>query len=157
MDANFLDTIQAAFRDGDANASSKLEEAHNVRLVEQMYQALAHGDFSTLDDILTDDVVLEIIGPANVPFCGRSQGRKNVVEVTRNNFAELENQRPEILSLVAQGDTVVVVGREHGCFRATRREYELHWMHQYTFRAGKLSHIRELLDSASLLEAATPQ
>ena len=75
-----------------------------------------------------------------------------MIETTRNNFAQVEEQRPETQSVVAQGDTVVVVGREQGRFRPTGRSYDLHWMHQYTFKNGKIVRIRELFDSAALLK-----
>ncbi len=70
-----------------------------------------------------------------------------VVEAARRNSAQIEEQRPEILSVVAQGDTVVVFGRELGRFRPTGREYELHWMHLYRLGGGKVAGITELLDA----------
>ena len=95
------------------------------------------------------------MGPGAEKPRGRSPPTQ-VIEATRQNFALVEEQRPEIQSVVAQGDTVVVLGRETGRFRPTGREYEMHWMHHYTFRGGKIQQIRELFDSAALLRAAAP-
>ena len=154
IDTQFIDSIPAAFRQGDGKADAKQEESANVRLVERIYRIIAADDFDALGDVLADDAVLEIIGPPGVPFVGNYPGRDLVIETTRRNFSEVEAQRPEILSVVAQGNTVVVVGREQGRFRATGQEYEVDLMNQFTFRDGKLAHIRELFDSASVLKAA---
>ena len=156
MDARFIDTLFEAFHEGDANVASKSEEENNVRRVEEMYRAIARNDFEALGESFADDVSLEIIGPPTSPMTGFHQGRQRVVEATRNNFAQLEAQRPEIQSVVAQGDTVIVVGRERGRFRPTGRDYSLSWMHQFTFKGGKVIRIRELFDSSALLGAAGP-
>ena len=151
VDPRFIDGLQAAFHEGDENAANKLEEAENVRQVEDVFRILARRDFDALNDILADDVTLEIIGSPATPMAGLTRGRQQVIEATRNNFAQVEDQRPEIQSVVAQGDTVVVLGREQGRFRPTGQSYDLHWMHHYTFKSGKIARIRELLDSAALL------
>ena len=157
MDARFIDSVPAAFREGDAHVEEKREESENVSQVEQILRIIAGGDFDSLGDLLAEDVTLEIIAPPSAPFSGKYQGRDHVVETTRQNFSQVEAQRPEILSVVAQGDTVVVVGRESGKFRPTGRKYEVHWMHQYRFRDGKLTYIRELFDSASVLHLVEPE
>ena len=156
MDPQFIDSIPTAFREGDANAMAKQEESDNVLLVEKVYRTIAGGDFASLRDYLADEVTLEIIGPTDAPFTGLYQGCNQVIEATRQNFSLLEGQRPEILSVVAQGNTVIVVGRESGRFQPTGREYEVHWMHQYTFSNRKVARIRELLDTASILKVAEP-
>jgi ketosteroid isomerase-like protein len=60
-------------------------------------------------------------------------------------------------AVIAQGDKVVVVGKERGRFRPTGREYMLHWVYIYTLKEGKIVRVRELLDSSALLEAMRPE
>jgi hypothetical protein len=93
MDAQFIDSIPAAFREGDGNADAKLEEAENVRLVERVYRIIASDDVTALGDVLADDAGLEIIGPPGVPFVGNYQGRGQVIETTRKNFSQVRNLR----------------------------------------------------------------
>ena len=81
-----------------------------------MFRAIAHKDFDALGALLADGVTFEIVGSGG-PMAARAEWRERVVEAARRNFAQVEEQRPEILSVVAQGDTVVV-----------GREYEAHWM-----------------------------
>jgi hypothetical protein len=150
-DQQFINTVQAAFHEGDANVANKLEEAANVRRVEEVFRLIARKDFKALDDILADQVTLEIVGSPDTPMAGLTQGRQQVIETLENNFAQVEEQQPEIQSVVAQGNTVVVIGRDRGRFRPTGRTYDMHWMHQYTFEGDKIIRMRELFDSAALL------
>ncbi len=155
IDPQFIDRLQDAFREGDRDAAGKALEAENVRVIEEVFRAIARKDFDALGGLLADDVTFEIVGPGG-PFAARAEGRERVVEAARGNFAQIEEQRPEILLVVAQGDNVVVVGKERGRYRPTGREYELHWMHQYKLAGGKVVRILELLDSGALLDAVKP-
>jgi ketosteroid isomerase-like protein len=155
IDPQFIDKLQDAFREGDRNAAGKALEAENVRVIEEVFRSIARKDFDALGGLLADGVTFEIVGSGG-PMAARAEGRERVVEAARGNFAQIEDQRPEVLSVVAQGDTVVVVGKERGRFRATGREYEVHWMHQYRLEGGKVVRIIEMLDSAALLDAVRP-
>lgn len=156
MDESFFESLYAAFKAGDANVDGKIEEANNVRHVEKILRILIAKDFAALSHLFADEIVLDIIGsPAN-PMAGQTRGREQVIEATRNNFALLEEQQLQVESVVAQGDTVVVVAREHGRFVPTGKAYDFHWVQVYTFKADTLVYVRELADSVALMEAATP-
>ena len=131
IDPRFIDRLQTAFREGDENAAGKTVEAENVRVIEEVFRAIARKDLDALGGLLAEDVTFETVGPGGGPMAARAEGRGRVVEAARGNFAQVEEQRPEILSVVAQGDTVAVLGRERGRFRLTGREYELHRVHHY--------------------------
>jgi ketosteroid isomerase-like protein len=146
----FFDSFYIAFQQGDTNLASKSAEADNIRLVERIYRLIAQSDFEALGDTLADDVVFEVVGsPAN-PLVGCAQGRDQVVEVVRKNFQLLEDQKPEIQSVVAQGDTVVVMARESGRFAPTGKEYDFYWVQFFTFGDGKVIRARELADVGDL-------
>src|SRR5262249_38484136 len=142
MDANsitrFLEGLRPAFEAGDAAVAGKSAEASCVGLVEAQYRAIARGDFAAFLDTLAEDIELETVGPPAIPFVGRWRGRAEVADAIRRNFACVEAQQPEILTVVAQGDTVVVAARERGRFRATGRPYDLHWVQFFTCRDGRV-------------------
>lgn len=152
IDPQFINRLQDVFREGDENADAKTLEAGNVRTVEEVFRVIARKDFDALRDLLAEDVTFEIVGAGGGPMAGSARGRERVVEAVRGNFAQVEDQQPEVLSIVAQGDTVVVLGKERGRFRPTGREYELHWMHQYKLAGDKVVQIIELVDSGALVE-----
>lgn len=89
-----------------------------------------------------------------MPISGRVQGRQAAAEAVRRNFGYFDEQQPTILDVVAQGDAVVVTGREQGRYRPTGRAYDVHWVQLFTFRQGKLKQFREIVDSAPLVAAA---
>jgi uncharacterized protein len=150
VDQQFFDSFHTEFRQGDTNVATKSEEADNIRLAEQMYRLIAQSDFEALGDMLSDDVVFEIVGSLGNPLVGYARGRNQVLEAARKNFQLLEDQKPEIQTVVAQGDTVVVMAREKGRFAATGKEYEFHWVQFFTFKDGKVIRIRELADVGNL-------
>jgi ketosteroid isomerase-like protein len=156
IDQPFFDTLCAAFKECDINVDSKLEEAQNVQHVVDIIRLLVGKDFSALSEVFADDVALDIIGSPVNPMAGQTKGRQQVIEVTRRNFSLLEDQRVQIESVVAQGETVVVVAREQGRFAETGGDYDFHWVQVYTFKDGKLIYIREIADSAAFMGAAKP-
>jgi uncharacterized protein len=152
----YIGQLPHAFADGDADAAGRKREAENVRRVQEQYRALARGDFAAFREFLADNIDMEIVGPSSVPFVGRWRGRDAVVAALRQNFSWVEDQRPEIQSVVAQGERVVVIARERGRYRPTGRAYDLHWVQIFTFRDGRLARFREFFDSAAMLGVVRP-
>ena len=70
---------------------------------------------------MSEDVELNICGFG--PMDGNWRGRKAMVEATRKNFASLASQRPEIESIICQGDCAAVLLRETGVLKATGQAY----------------------------------
>lgn len=143
--SRFIERMHDAFLEGDPQALTKQMEADNVRRMQTIYRAIARGDYAEALADAVDDIDLEIVAPPGHPFAGRWRGKAEVQEAIRRNFALVEDQRPEIQTLAAQGDTVVVVARERGRLRTTGQEYDLHFVQVFTFRDGKLTRMRELV------------
>src|ERR1700685_823892 len=74
------------------------------------FDAIIQGDFDTFGASITDDAELSVsgFGPLDVAWRGRGE----VVAATRRNFGLLANQKPEIESIISQGDRVAVLLRE---------------------------------------------
>lgn len=141
---DFIDRLGHTFREGDPNAAAKTIEADNVRLLQSIYQTIIDGNFAAFADMLAEDVDLEILGPLAIPFLGSWRGRQQVAEAVRNNFNAVEEQHPELQSVIAQGDTVVASGRERGRCKATGQTYDVQWVQFHTFDGGKLVRTRQL-------------
>ena len=150
---DFIARLTAAFHDGDPHVAHKQVEGENVRALADQYRALGAGDVAAAAATFADDVVLEIIGPRGAPFVGRWEGRDRVVEALGVNFSQVADMMPEVHTVTAQGDTVVVVARERGRYLPTGRWYDVHWVQVFRFRDGRLAHVREIIDNASLLTA----
>jgi ketosteroid isomerase-like protein len=144
MDA-LIDHVRVAFEQGDPDHGTKAAERANIQAIQRAFRAIAANDLQAFAGMLAEGAVLEILGPPQVPFLGRWEGRDEVAGAVWRNFALLEEQRPEVRSVVAQGDTVVVHGRESGRVRETRQAYDFEWVQFYTYRDGYVSVVREIV------------
>jgi uncharacterized protein len=154
---NFVERIYSVFTEGDPRVADKPTEEANVRRVQRMYAAVLAGNFDALLDAFAEDVELEIIGPSAILISGRWHGREEAGIALRKNFSHFEDQRPEVLTVVAQGETVVISAHETGRFRATGRPYDIHWVQFFTFRAGQMIRFREVADTEALLDVMRPK
>jgi len=150
---HFINQLRSAYETGDENAAAKTIEAANVELVQKLYRTVTAGDFEGFLASLAEDVEFENIGPSVIPFSGRWRGRSEVGAATKRNFAVVEDQCPEVLTLVAQGDTVIIVAREQGRIRSTGRKYDMHWVQMFTLRNGQVVRFRQIFDSAVMVGA----
>lgn len=146
--SSFLDHLLTAFREGDPQANAKTVEADNVLRIRAAYEAVARDDYDAFARCLHDDVEMEVYGPKINAFVGKSRGREQVRDTVRKNFSQVEEQRPELLTVVGQGDTVVIFGRETGRFRPTGQRYDLHWVQLFTLRDGLIVRIRQVTDTS---------
>jgi ketosteroid isomerase-like protein len=151
----FTGGLRPAFEAGDDAVATKQAEAACVALVESQFAAIASGDYDAFRATLADDVEMENVGPSTLPFSGSWKGPVEVTAAVKRHFAMIEDQRPEVQTVVAQGDTVVVTGRELGKYRPTGRVYDIHFVQFFTIRGGKLVRFRQVIDSAAMLDAVT--
>lgn len=141
----FLDSIDPAFRAGGPDAADEESYSRHVAALQGIFAAVGRGDFDAYAEACHDDVELDIAGPPSVPLVGVWKGRDEVVAATRRNFGMLDAQQPEVESLSAQGDHVVVILRERGRYIATGADYRWRAAQVFTFEAGKLRRIREII------------
>jgi ketosteroid isomerase-like protein len=140
--ARFIDRLHDAFQEGDEAADGKVTEAGNVRRLQEQYRAIARGDFAPVIASMAQDIELELHGPADLPINGSWRGLAEVTAALQRNFASLAEQQAEILSVVAQGDTVVLFAEERGKVRASDTPYHLRWVQLFTFRDDKIVRVR---------------
>ena len=80
---------------------------------------------------------------------------KKNVQIVKDFFAAIgAYNKQDLLALVAQGDRVLVVGVATGKIKATNRPFKDHWVFDITVRNGKLTKIREYIDTQALARAS---
>jgi ketosteroid isomerase-like protein len=141
---NCAETYEGAFVQGDPDAASKTLETRNVEAVEALVKAVARDDYDFFSRVVSDSVSLKILAPPDVPFIRNAQGAPAFLDAVRRNFAMVEDQNPVMLSIVAQGETVVCIARETGRYTKDGQAYDLHAMQEFVFRDGKLERIFEI-------------
>ena len=66
----------------------------------------------------------------------------------------VETSFPQPPEFIAQGDRVLVVGFATGKIKATNKMFEDHWVFDITVRNGKLTYVREYVDTQALARAS---
>jgi ketosteroid isomerase-like protein len=140
----FVRDVLRAFHAIDPEAAAKPTESANVRRLVEIYEAVGRSDFQAVIDGMTDDIEMTIAGPPGHPFNGRWVGKPEVLAALGRNFAMVDEQDVQILSVVSQGETVVVIARERGRYRPSGEPYEGDWAQVFGFRGGKLEAMREI-------------
>lgn len=130
-----------------------MSEQDNVQMVRRAYQAVSQREMGTLMSLLSADVVWALPKMPGVPFAGEWRGRKGVEQFfgslgQSHEVIELEPER-----FIAQGDTVVVLGRFVMRVKATGRILRSQWAHVWTVQKGWISSFREYVDTAAVIAA----
>jgi ketosteroid isomerase-like protein len=141
MDPKYTDKLLATTRPGATDASSNDPQT----VLHAAYAAIIRGDFDSLAESMTDDVELNICGFPTID--GSWRGRNDVVAAARRNYAQIENQRPEIEAMISDGDSIAVLLRESGVLKPTRQAYSIRGVQWFTFAEGKIRKIDEIAAS----------
>lgn len=124
----------------------------NIQVVKDFFAAMGGGDRQGLLALCAEDFEWIIPGEG-WPLAGTHRGHAGLADVLQKASAELETamEPPEF---VAQGDRVLVVGFATGKVKATNRTFEDHFVFAITVRNGKLTNIREYVDTQALARAS---
>jgi ketosteroid isomerase-like protein len=107
------------------------------------FDAIIRGDFDAFGESITDDAELNIRGFGAID--GSWRGRQEVVAATRRNFDLLSSQKPQIESMISEGDRVAVLVRESGVLKSSGRAYNVRGVQWFTFADGKIKKIDEIV------------
>jgi len=129
----------------------KMSEQDNLRLVQEGYGDFSRGDIQTLLGKFADDI--EWVIPGSNPLSGTYKGRNRVGDFFKRLSDLTEISAFEPREFIAQGDKVVVLGRETGQVKSTGRTFQSDWAMAFTLRDGKVVRFQEYADTANL-EAA---
>ena len=125
----------------------------NVRIVKDLFAAMGRGDKQGLLALSAEDI--EWIVPGEEwPLAGTHRGHAGLADLFQKTFEIVETSFPEPPEFVAQGDRVLVVGFASGKVKATNRTFKDHFVFAITVRNGKLTNIREYVDTQALARAS---
>jgi ketosteroid isomerase-like protein len=136
-------TLNRLYAAGDPQAEARRSEKEHVDTVTRFFDAVISSDLDAACAMLTDDVDVVLFSPPEFPLVRRASGPEEVRGLVTHNFSALANQQPEIQTITAQGDTLLMVGRESGTIRASGQPYDLHFVYQFNFRDGLICGVRQ--------------
>ena len=131
----------------------RIEE--NVQIVKDFFAAMGGYNKQDLLALVAEDIEWIIPGE-DWPLAGTHRGHAELAAVLQKASEEVEMTYPEPPEFVAQGDRVLVVGVATGKIKATNKPFKDDWVFAITVRNGKLTNIREYIDTQALARASHP-
>ena len=125
----------------------------NVQTVKDFFAATGRGNEEALRALCADDIEWIIPGDS-WPLAGTHRGHAGVARVLHKASKEVETITPEPPEFVAQGDRVIVLGVATGRIKATNKPFKDDWVFAITVRNGKVTKIREYIDTQALARAS---
>ena len=117
-----------------------------------MHTAFGRGDIQGLLALFAEDI--EWISPGEgLPLAGTYRGCAGVADFFQMVSEVMEFSSIEPREFVAVGNRVLVVGFDRGRIKATNRTYEHHEVLAFTVRNGKVTNVREYIDTLALAQA----
>jgi len=120
-----------------------------------MYAAYGSGNMDQLIATLSDEIEWVYHGPAEIEHAGRYNGKAGVL-----NFFDNVNEHIEYLDFqpeqfVAQGDSVVVLGKETQRIKSNGEVLKQGWVQIYTVSNELIVKMEEFSDTANAQKAHT--
>src|SRR5580698_2764818 len=125
----------------------------NVRIVKDFFAAMGSRDKQALLSLVAEDIEWIVPGE-DWPLAGTHRGHAGLENLLQKANETVETSYPKPPEFVAQLDRVLVVGVATGKIKATNRTFEDHWVFAITVRNGKLTNVREYIDTLALARAS---
>ena len=125
----------------------------NVQIVKDFFAAMGSGDKQGLLALVAEDIEWIIPGK-DWPLAGTHRGHAGLADLLQKASEKVETSYPKPPEFVAQGDRVLVIGVATGTIKATNRAFKDDWVFVITVRNGKVTNIREYIDTQALARAS---
>jgi uncharacterized protein len=124
----------------------------NVQIVKDFFAAMG-GDKQGLLALSAEDIEWIIPGE-DWPLAGTHRGHAGVADLLQKAKETVETSYPKPPEFIAQGDRVMVIGVATGKIKATNKPFKDDWVFDITVRNGKVTNIREYVDTQALARAS---
>jgi ketosteroid isomerase-like protein len=124
----------------------------NVQTVKDFFAAIGRGNREGLLAPVAEDVEWIIPGE-DWPLAGTRRGHAGLADLLETASKTMETST-EPREFVAQGERVLVVGFARGKIKATNKTFEDDWIFAITVRDGRLTSIREYINTQALARAS---
>ena len=119
-------------------------------VVRSVYAAFERRDVPAVLELFDPEIV--ITQSEDVPWGGTHRGHAGALEFF-GQLGSLIDTNVEIDRLIVAGDTVVEVGRSRGRAVGSGRSFEVHEVHVWRVRDGRVVGMDAYVDNAAMLEA----
>ena len=123
----------------------------NVQIVKDFFAAMGGSDRQDLLALCAEDIEWIIPGE-DWPLAGTYRGHAGLENLLQKS--EMLETSTEPHEFVAHEDRVLVIGFAKGKIIATNKTFKDDWVFAITVRNGKLTNIREYIDTQALARAS---
>ena len=124
----------------------------NIQTVKDFFAAIGRGDKERLLALVAEDIEWIIPGE-DWPLAGTRHGHAGLADLFETASKSIETST-EPREFIAQGDKVLVIGFAKGKIKATNKAFEDHFVFAITVQNGKVTNIREYIDTQALARAS---
>jgi uncharacterized protein len=135
------------------NGEISMSTQENVQIVKDFFAAMGSYNEQDLLALAAEDIEWIIPGES-WPLAGTYRGHAELAAVLKKASKEVGMKYPKPPEFVAQGDRVLVIGVATGKIYATNKPYKDEWVFDITVRDGKVTHIKEYIDTQALARAS---
>jgi ketosteroid isomerase-like protein len=125
----------------------------NVQIVKDFFAAIGRRDEQALLSLSAENIEWIIPGE-DWPLAGTYRGHAGLQDALSKANKTVETSYPKPPEFIAQEDRVVVVGTATGTINATGKPFVDDWVFDVTVRNGKVTRIREYIDTQALAKAS---
>jgi uncharacterized protein len=123
-------------------------EVENSGRITQIFEAFGRGDIPFILSQLANDVRFTAHLDPTVPWSGEYSGKEGVMRYFQALGGAVDvTEAQRVTSLVAQGDTVVVMGNVKFNVRATGRAGASSWVYVWKLTDGQVTSFEQFADT----------
>jgi ketosteroid isomerase-like protein len=125
----------------------------NKRVVRSIFEAFGRGDVPGVLAYVSEDVSWKAPGPETVPYFGDRSRHAGAAEFFTQLGTNVDFEHFEPGAFVAEGDRVVVLGRERGRVKRTGKTFDNEWALVFQLDGGKVTSFQCYENTAAIAEA----
>lgn len=128
------------------------ETTKALNVVQEMLTAFGKSDMETLQKTLSDETIWVYHGTDGIPYNGTYQGKEGVVKFITNIVSNVDILDFQVTKIVADKNTVVVLGSEKQRIKSNSEILEQKWVHVYTVENDLIARLDEYANTAFSLQ-----
>ena len=132
-----------------------MSEQQNVDLIKATFDAFGRGDVHSILSHCTSDCEFNSPGPSSIPYSGPKKGHAEIQSYFDILMRTQKDENLAIEEFVAQGDTVVAIGRYTATVRSTGKPINTPVILVFHVHEGKIARHMVLGDTAAVAASYT--
>ena len=130
----------------------KQETQKSVEAVQTMLAAFGKGDMEALKHFLSENTVWVYHGVEGIPYNGTYNGKDGAVQFIGNIISNVDILDFQVANILANGNTVVVLGSEKQKIKSNSQVLEQSWVQVYTVENNLIIRMEEYANTAHSLK-----